>query len=86
MTRRDLRAVAESKRRQSGYPARMRLFLDSLDADDRAAVDELLFGEPRYPHRWVAETLTDEFADNPHIAKGRVTDDEVLRWRAKHTS
>jgi len=84
MTRRDLRAVAESKARTSGYPARMALFMESLDVDDRAAVDELLFGVPRISNRVVAETLTDEFADNVHVAKGRVTTDEVLRWRAKH--
>jgi hypothetical protein len=64
----------------------MQLFVESLDADDRAAVDELLFGEPRYSNHVVASTLSDEFADNPHMAKGRVTDDEVLRWRAKHAT
>lgn len=84
MTRRDLRAIAESKLRTSGYPARMELFVDSLDADDRDAVNELLYGEPRISNRVVAETLTEEFADNPHIAKSKVTQDEVLRWRAKH--
>lgn len=86
MTRRDLRAVAESKARRSGYPARLELFIDSISDDDREAVNELFFGEPRFSNAVVAETLCDEFADNPHIAKSKVTPDEVLRWRAKHAT
>ena len=86
MSKRDLRAIAESKVRRPGYRSRMELFINSLDADDRASVDALLFDPPLLPHRAVADTLSDEFADNPHIAKSKVTDDEVLRWRAKHAT
>lgn len=83
MPKRDLRSVAAGKQKKSGYPARMELFLDSLEPDDLDAVLDLLTGMPRVPHVSVAKTLTEVFADNPHVDGRAVTDDEVLRWRAK---
>jgi hypothetical protein len=83
---RNLRAIAESKARKSGYPARLALFLESLNDEDRAEVDELLFGEPRLSNAQVADTLMEGFPDHPQILRFRMTDNEVLRWRAKHAS
>ncbi len=86
MSGRNLRAIAESKARRAGYPARLALFVESLDADDRAEVDEVFFGEPRLSNQQVADALMEAFADHPQIARFRVTDNEVLRWRAKHAT
>lgn len=86
MTKRDLRAIAESKVRRSGYRARLELFVESLDDDDRQAVDDLLFGEPRLSNRVVADTIMDAFGDHPHMSRGKITENEVLRWRAKHAT
>ncbi len=84
MSGRNLRAIAETKARRSGYPARFEQFVDSLDVDDRAEVDELLYGEPRLSNQVVAATIMDAFGDHPHIVRRPVTENEVLRWRAKH--
>jgi len=83
MPKRDLRTIAAGKIKRSGYPARMELFLDSLEPDDLDAVLDLLTGSPRVPHVSVAKTLNEVFADNPNLDGRAVTDDEVLRWRAK---
>ena len=83
MPKRDLRAVAAGKRKKSGYPARLEQFIDALDGDDRHDVLDLLVGEPYLPHVSVAKTISEAFADHPLISGRAVTDDEVLRWRAK---
>ena len=86
MPKRDLRATASGMRRKAGYTARLDLFLSELDADDLEAVMDLLAGEPRLTHVSVARTLSIEFAVHPQIVGRAVTDDEVLRWRAKNAN
>ena len=86
MSGRNLRAIAETKARRCGYRARLEMFLESLGPEDRAEVDDLFHGEPRLSNAQVAETLMEEFADDPQIALRQVTENEVLRWRAKHAT
>lgn len=71
--------AVELGRGTPGYRSRIDILLDSLSADERDEVIDLLRGEPLLPHAAVAKVLVDAF---PELAcDPMIRDRNVMDWR-----
>lgn len=78
--RRSLREQAtELGRGKPGYKSRIDILLDSLPADERDEVLDLLRGEPLLPHGAVAAILVKNYPDL--AMEPQIRDRNVMDWR-----